>query len=56
MAAPQYCTLDGRDLGWTAAAGGASELLVTVAWKSVQVSARSRHFLLLILLRTQTCV
>ena len=25
---PTYCVLDGRDLGWTAAAGDASELLV----------------------------
>ena len=40
---PPYCTLDGRDLGWTAAAGDASELLVAVEWKSVQVSPIARH-------------
>ena len=30
---PTYCVLDGRDLGWTVAAGDASELLVVNAWE-----------------------
>lgn len=38
---PAHCMLDGRDLGWTAAAGGASELLVADTWNTVQVTARS---------------
>ena len=37
---PTHCTLDGRDLGWTAAAGDASELLVVDAWEGVQVILR----------------
>ena len=37
---PTHRILDGRDLGWTAAAGDASELLVVVDWKSVQVTPR----------------
>ena len=35
---PAHCLLDGRDLGWTAAAGGASELLVADTGRSVQVT------------------
>ena len=35
---PPYCTVYGRDLGWTAAAGDASELLVAVDLTSVQVT------------------
>lgn len=34
---PTCCVLDGRDLGWTAAAGDASELLVVDAPEGVQV-------------------
>lgn len=39
---PRYRILDARDLGWTAAAGSASELLVLVDWTSVQVTLRAR--------------
>ena len=38
---PPHCILDGGDLGWTPAAGGASELLVTIDWTSVQVTLPS---------------
>ena len=38
---PTHITLDGQDLGWTAAAGDASELLVVDAWEGVQVRSRS---------------
>ena len=34
---PTCCVLDGRDLGWTAAAGDAAELLVVDASEGVQV-------------------
>ena len=34
---PPHCILDGRDLGWAAAAGAVSELLVVADWTSVQV-------------------
>ena len=35
---PPHCILVVEDLGWTEAAGGASELLVAVDWLSVQVT------------------
>lgn len=35
---PAHCILDGRDLGWTAAAGHASELLVVDAQEGIQAS------------------
>ena len=38
---PAHCMLDGRDLGWTAAAGGASELLVADTFDTVQVTPHS---------------
>ena len=41
---PAHCMLDGRELGWTAAAGGASELLVADTYKTMQVTARSTLF------------
>ena len=39
---PAYCILDGQELGWTATAGGASELLVVTDCTSVQVTLRPR--------------
>ena len=33
----QCCILDGQDLGWTAAAGGASELLLVVDYDDASV-------------------
>ena len=35
---PTHCILDGQELGWTAAAGDASELLVVNTWFSLQVT------------------
>lgn len=45
---PTHCILDGQELGWTAAAGDASELLVVNTWFSLQVtpcSAPHAHLL-----------
>ena len=40
---PSHCIHNSRDLGWSALAEGASELLVIVEWTSVLVSFR-KHF------------
>ena len=40
---PAHFILDGHDLGWTAAAGDASELLVVDACQGLQVISPSAH-------------
>ena len=40
---PPHCILDAKDLGWTHAEGGASELLVAVDWLPVQVTVPLPH-------------
>ena len=41
LPSPAHCILDSPDLGWMAAAGGASELLVVVTGDCVQVTLHS---------------